>query len=111
MLTLKGFSQNSSLGKIISFEKTKNGIEGKTQNEIFEISVYSENVIRVQISKNKKIDDFSYALVSNENPNFSDFTIDEYSNTIFLSTKSLKVEIEKHHFHTFSQYGNINGEY
>lgn len=95
MLSLKGFSQNGSLGKITSFEKTKNGIEGKTQNEIFEISVYSENVIRVQISKNKKIDDFSYALVSNENPNFNDFTIDDSSNTIFLSTKSLKVEIEK----------------
>lgn len=95
LISMNGFSQNNSLGKIVSFEKTKNGIEGKTQKEIFEISVYSENVIRVQISKNDKIDNFSYALVSNEKPNYNAFTIENFSNTILLSTKALKVEIEK----------------
>jgi alpha-glucosidase len=90
-----GIAQNGSVGKIVSFEKNKNGITGKAENATFVITAYSENIVRIQISKNEKIDNFSYALVSNEKPNFSDFTITEVSNSIQLSTKSLDVAIEK----------------
>jgi alpha-glucosidase len=85
--------QNS--GRIISYLKTKNGIAGKTVNFSFEVSAYSVNTIRVQIAKNKEINDYSFALVSNEKPSFNAFKITDEEGKIKLSTAKIIAEIDK----------------
>lgn len=95
LCTLQAFSQLQNSGPIVSYVKTKNGIEGKTANFSFEVTAYAANIIRVQISKSKEIKDYSFALVSNDKPNFTAFTVSEDGGKIKLSTAKIIVEINK----------------
>lgn len=87
-------SQVHSVGKIILYEKTKNGISGKTATGIFEVRAYHDNIIRVRISKENRFDDFSYSLVSSEVPDLHTSVTDN-GNIISVSTSAITVEIEK----------------
>ena len=103
----------STVGKIISYKKIISGIEGKTSNAIFDVHAYSDNIIRVRISKNKTLNDFSYALVDTTIPSFNDITIEDKGNNILLSTKMIIAEIQRHPFFkiTFKDNtGNIINE-
>ena len=91
---LNSFSQLQTAGKINSYKKIPGGIEGKTANAIFDIHAYSDNTVRVRITKSKKLNDFSYALVSNEIPSFNVAVIDK-GKAIELSTASITVVVEK----------------
>jgi len=84
-----------SIGKITSYRKTANGISGRTSTAIFDVQVYSPNIIRVRVSGNKVFDDFSYALVSNDKPGFNNFSVSDRGNTIAIVTANMLVEIEK----------------
>ena len=88
-------AQVTNIGKIISYTKTTGGIYGKTTTAIFDVHAYSDNIIRVRVSKNKALNNFSYALVDNEIPLFKNCTIKEQGNIILLSTNAINVEIEK----------------
>lgn len=94
LLTINCFAQLNA-GKIISYKKIRGSIEGKTTNCIFDVHVYSDNIIRVRISKEKAFRNFSYALVSNDMPSFNDVTITEKDNSIFISTNAINAEIQK----------------
>src|SRR5689334_8917298 len=96
-VTANCFSQ-LTVGEIVSYKKITSGIEGKTANAIFDIHAYSDNIIRVRISKNKTLNNFSYALVDTTLPSFSNVTIEDKSNIISLSTKMIVAEIEKQPF-------------
>lgn len=87
--------QVKNIGKIISYKKVVGGIEGKTATAIFDIHAYSDNTIRVRVSKNKSFNNFSYALTSNQLPAFKNNSIDGNGKTILLSTNAIDVEIEK----------------
>lgn len=93
--TITSFSQIQNAGRIVSYTKTKNGIAGKTANFCFEIAAYSANTIRVQVSKNKEINDYSFALVTNEKPGFTAFTVGEADGKIKLATAKVTAEIDK----------------
>src|SRR5262245_38402444 len=97
-LTANCFSQSSTLGKIISYKKITSAIEGKTINAIFDVHVYNDNIIRIRISKNKKLNNFSYALVDTSMPSFNGITIEDKGNIISLSTKMIIAEIAKQPF-------------
>ncbi len=84
-----------TVGKIISYKKVASGIEGKATNAIFDVHAYNDNIIRVRVSQNKNIDNFSYALVSNDMPLFNDISIEDKGNEIILSTKAITAVIEK----------------
>ena len=88
------FAQSQNVGRIVSYKKIKGGIEGKTTNGIFDIHAYTANTIRVRISKNKKLNDFSYALLSNQIPAY-DVKITDNGNSIELATDSITAVIEK----------------
>lgn len=90
-----GFTQTKNIGKVISYTKITGGIEGRTATAIFDVHAYSDNSIRVRVSKEKIFRNFSYALVDNSIPAFNNITITENTNTIFLSTNAINVEIEK----------------
>jgi alpha-glucosidase len=87
--------QIKNIGKIISYKKVVGGIEGKTAAAIFDIHAYSNNTIRVRVSKNKSFNNFSYALTDNQMPSFRDLAVEDKGSSILLSTAAINVEIEK----------------
>ncbi len=93
-LCINLYGQVQNVGSIVSYKKITGGIEGKTTNGIFDIHAYSNNTIRVPISKNKKLNNFSYALVSNEIPSFN-VTVIGKDKSIELTTGVITVIAEK----------------
>ena len=84
-----------SVGAVISYRKTDHGIEGRTAQGSFAVSVYSEHVVRVQVSRKDRPDSFSYSLVDNAAPRYSGFSVEEAGNNkLILKTAGLIVEIE-----------------
>jgi alpha-glucosidase len=84
------------VGPVLSYQKTDHGIEGRTAHGSFAVSVYSEHVIRVQVSSKDRPDNFSYSLVDNALPRYNGFSVAETaSNSILLKTASLSVEVER----------------
>lgn len=96
-LTANCFSQ-FTVGKIVSYKKITSGIEGKITNAIFDVRVYNDNIVRVRISKNKALNNFSYALVDTTLPSFNNITIQDKGNIILFSTKLIVTEIQKQPF-------------
>ncbi len=87
-------AQVQNIGKVLSYKKTSHGIVGKTSLANFYIYAYSENTIRVRVSKNSLEDNFSYALASLEMPLFNNFRISENGNTIEISTATVIMQLE-----------------
>lgn len=84
-----------TVGPITSYHKTDHGIEGRTAQGSFAVSVYSEHVIRVQVSRNDHPDNFSYSLVDTTLPHYTGFAVNERGQErIKVSTPVLTVEIE-----------------
>src|SRR5215472_11627705 len=63
-----------SFGAVISYRKTDHGIEGRTAQGSFAVSVYSEQVVRLQVSRKDRPDNFSYSLVENAAPHYTSFS-------------------------------------
>jgi len=101
-------AQVTNIGKIVSYKKITGGITGKAESAIFEVRAYSDNVVRVRVSKEKSFHNFSYALVNNEVPDFKAAVSEKDNNTIRISTKYMNVEIvKKHSFRVV--FKNVNG--
>jgi alpha-glucosidase len=95
---LKPFVSNAqvtSIGKIESWEKKDRGIAGKTESASFKVSVYNDHVIRVRISLNEEMDEFSYVLVEQAVSGGINYLVKEEGNSILLITAAIGMEIEK----------------
>lgn len=90
-----GFSQPADIGPIVKWKKTEHGITGSTSTASFKIQIYDANTIRVRVSKQAKMDDFSYLLVDTVKPDPLPFSVTESSNTIKLATSVLTIQIDK----------------
>jgi alpha-glucosidase len=88
-------AQVTDIGKVVSWEKTNSGIEGKTATAFFRIQVYNTNTIRVRVSQKPNMADFSYSLLDSVVPGKVDFTTSENSSSIQLQTEAINLEIEK----------------
>lgn len=88
-------AQVNNIGKIVSWKKTYRGIEGKTSSAFFKIQVYNNKTIRVRVSPEKTMSDFSYALVDQQVTDNSDVKITENKLSILLQTTTIDLEIEK----------------
>jgi alpha-glucosidase len=95
IITSSGYAQVQNVGRIVSYKKIPGGIEGRTASAIFEVRAWSENSIRVRVSKNKKLNDLSYALAVAVPPLSITPAIREQDGHIELSTGSIQVEIDK----------------
>ncbi|WP_312900037.1 glycoside hydrolase family 31 protein [Chryseobacterium taichungense] len=102
-------SAQESVGEIVKYQKTNHGLEGNTAKHFFKVSVYNPNTIRIQISKNKNIEDFSFALVDEKIPDFPDFKISDNGNSISVSTKEITAVIQKSPYFKIT-YKNAKGE-
>lgn len=82
-----------SVGNLISWEKIKDGITGKTPEAIFRIQFYSDSIVRVAFTQESFFEDFSYSVIAT--PDQSSCKITEEEDKIILRSKSLKVHISK----------------
>lgn len=90
-LLLPGQVKNT--GEIISYEKPGSGITGKTETALFEVYAVSDNIIRVRVSKEKTLNDFSYVLIANDAS--VNVNIEEKGDVIFMETRDIRVEVER----------------
>jgi len=83
-----------TIGEILAYQKTPHGVEGKTAEGSFAVSVYSENVIRLQVSLKARLKSFSYALTDNSIPPFADFSVEESGGKLAVRTARLTLEMD-----------------
>jgi hypothetical protein len=88
-------AQVTSIGPVESWKKTDQGLEGTTSSAYFRIWVYNDHIIRLRVSLDDRMDDFSYVLAENTVPGDTDFLVKEDGNSIRLSTMAIEMEIEK----------------
>ena len=88
-------AQVNHIGKVVSWEKTPTGIEGKTGTTFFKIQVYNENMIRVRVSRNKTMDDFSYSLVQAVPQGIIDFKVVDNNSSVRIQTEQLTLKSKK----------------
>ncbi len=83
--------QNRAIGDVIFWKKTNFGVSGNTSEANFNISVYTENTIRVQISGHDEFLSNPYSVVSE--PDGIQFIIKELENYILLKTDTIQLHI------------------
>jgi alpha-glucosidase len=88
-------AQVSGIGGIESWKKTEDGLKGKTESAFFNVQVYSASVIRVRVSRDKNMDEFSYVLTERDLSAECSFTTDDRGGSIFVRTDAIDMEIEK----------------
>lgn len=87
---------HDDIGKLTVWHKTDSGIKGQTENAFFSISYYNENCIRIRVSKQENLREFSYLLDPQCAIQKIVFNIFESENKIILSTDRFITEIEKY---------------
>lgn len=88
-------AQVSNIGAIEDWKKTSDGITGRTKSAFFKVRVYNSNIVRIRVSLNSEMDEFSYALSGDEVPGEKDFRLVEKGNSIVIQTDAIDLEIEK----------------
>ncbi|MGY6522913.1 MAG: glycoside hydrolase family 31 protein [Mongoliitalea sp.] len=99
--------QNLAVGNVNFWKKTDRGISGETEHAFFQLTVYADHTIRVQISRENSFSGNPYSVISQ--PENSDFTITENEGNITLQTSFIQCEVNLQPFHlTFlDKTGNI----
>ena len=82
---------DNSLGKIKKFSKSGNSFTIETNNGTAMLMIYTPEIARLRIVKDKAGDDFSYAVVGTQQP--CRVKVQETKDMILLQTDSLRVEI------------------
>ncbi len=102
--------RHRDLGALLSYRETENGITGNSEQGNFKITVYHENIIRVQVSDTGSFDEMSYAVVAK--PASVDFEIREEKDCLFIETRTLKLELRKDPMrcHFYNQQDNLLNE-
>lgn len=84
---------NNSLGRLEFFEQLKNGIQGKVENAVFRVQLYTKTIFRITIDREELSEQFSYAVVGT--PQAVDFNLEDQENAIFIKTDALVLKIDK----------------
>lgn len=94
LLTSTAIGQVKSAGPATGYKIIAGGVEGKTASAIFDAHAYSNNTIRVRVSKNKAFNNFSYALQNPAIPAFGGAEVQVAGNNITISTTAITAVIE-----------------
>jgi alpha-glucosidase len=85
---------SSSLGDLVKWDQEKSGITGDTKNGKFRIQLYNDNIVRIQVTKEKHFEDFSYSVVAE--PQADSITILDQEENLVLKTSSFVLTITKY---------------
>jgi len=81
-----------SIGKFLKYKKINETILIDASNAQLAITPYSQEIIRVRMTKSNFLDDFSYAVVMQQSGSFK---ITDTGNDLWLSTDNVKVKVSK----------------
>lgn len=84
-------SRNQSVGNVNFWESTPFGIKGSTEGTIFQISVYSDDTIRVQVSRDSEFSANPYSVILD--PQKECFELEDLDSCLLLKTKIIHLEI------------------
>lgn len=103
-------SKNQHLGKVNFWEKNANGISGKTTNGSFKLSIFREDIIRIQASLFNEFETNPYSVIASPQP--VDFSVAEEGNTLYLETSLISVQLQLDSFKLtfFNSKGNLLNE-
>jgi alpha-glucosidase len=87
--------QVQNIGPIVSYGKIAGGISGRTASAFFEVRAWDDGIVRVRVSKNPKVREFSYALVSTVPLATPVVSVREQDGRILLVTSLVRVTIDK----------------
>jgi alpha-glucosidase len=87
-------TRNTSIGNLISWSKTAEGLSGETVHGKFRVQLYSDAIIRISITQDNTFDDFSYAVIAQ--PAINNHDIAEDNDQLIIKTSKLVVYIHKH---------------
>lgn len=105
--TTKTNPLSKSLGTIHSYEKTKNGILGKTGRGDFKVVVYTPQIIRVHITFDGGYDEHSYAVVAT--PDETTFELHDHGNELIIKTTAIELRLTKNpaRFNFYNNEGKL----
>ncbi|EOZ98323.1 Alpha-glucosidase [Indibacter alkaliphilus LW1] len=87
----KQSNRNLPIGDVKFWKKEEFGISGNTAVANFKLTVYREDTIRVQVSKETYFSPNPYTVI--QDPQTVDFSIKEYESSVVLQTDKLKLEL------------------
>lgn len=94
ILAVSSKAQDGDIGAVTSWKITTNGIAGRTGTAWFRVSVINSHVIRVRVSKDEKMDEFSYVLFDQKITGEKSFTVIEIGDSVIINTGILSAGIE-----------------
>lgn len=103
---LSNTSQNLAIGNVLSWEKKTQGIYGNTAVSDFEITIYKEDTIRVQVCRGPKFTSNPYSVVST--PQAVKFSTSEENGKVWLKTSKIHLCVNLNPF--FLTFFNIDGK-
>ncbi len=80
-------------GKLRNWKQESNGISGETESAKFRVTVYSDNIVRVSLTRADELEDFSYAVVAQ--PNGSSLEVSDSNDYLALTTENFQTIIQK----------------
>jgi alpha-glucosidase len=87
-------TRSQSLGNLLSWNKTAEGLTGQTTYGKFRVQLYNDATVRICITQSESFDDFSYAVIAQ--PSTGDHDITENKDHIVIKTKKFVTYIQKH---------------
>jgi alpha-glucosidase len=88
--------RNQTVGNVNFWKLTPFGIKGSTDWAIFQISVYRDDTIRIQVSKETDFSENPYSVVLE--PQEQCFELEEFDTFLLLKTKKIHLEINLNPF-------------
>lgn len=97
-------------GKIKHWKKEANGVSGETDAGRFRVLAYSNNIVRISLSRNAELEDFSYAVIAQ--PDASTLEVTETDEQLVLTTENFQTIIHKNplRFSFLTNDGNVINE-
>jgi len=84
-------------GGVTSCSLIGTGVYGKTENCIFQLLIYDEKTVRIQVTRQKEFAPNPYSVISS--PKETTFSWEENKEYYILKTRKIQVHIAKNNFH------------
>lgn len=95
--TKNNMNRNISIGNIESWTEKENGIKGKTSLASFEITVYDDATIRVQVTRENSFSPNPYSVI--KNPKKDNFNIIKSKDEVWVQTSKIHLSINLYPFY------------
>lgn len=80
-------------GNVLRWQKETFGISGHADRAKFLVTIYSDSVIRIQLSRDEFFENFSYAVIANPTP--TSFEVADHHDVLTVSTSKVVLTIRK----------------